>query len=107
MHLHMVTLQAVATLAGVAVAAGSTNSSTCDYTALASRLSSTSSVILPGAGDEFDATVARWSNLEPPMANIVVVAGTEDDAIKTVSTSKQASLAHTQEELILTTQQAR
>lgn len=92
MHMHMVTLQAVVTLAGVAVAAGITNSSTCDYTALASRLSSTSSIILPGAaGGEFDAAVARWSNLDPPTANVVVVAGTEDDVVQTVSSIKHPS----------------
>lgn len=78
--MHTVKLQAVA-LSGVAIAAGT---STCNYTALASRLSSTSSIILPGSSD-FNATVARWSNLEPPTANLVVVPGTEDDVVQTVS----------------------
>lgn len=88
--MHKVILQAVA-LSGVAIAAGTTSSTACNYTALASRLSSTSSIILPGSSD-FNDTVARWSNLEPPTANLVVVPGTEDDVVQTVSIAHMYSM---------------
>lgn len=54
-----------------------------NYTQLATRLSRTAQIYLPGS-DAFDAAVARWSNLSTPVANVVVVPSTEHDIVETV-----------------------
>ncbi|KLJ06466.1 hypothetical protein EMPG_10142 [Blastomyces silverae] len=62
-----------------------------DFTELGRTLSSTAEIYLPGS-DEFDAAVARWSNLAVPVANVVVVPGTEDDVVKTVKFANRKRL---------------
>jgi len=54
-----------------------------NYTQLAKKLSRTAEIYLPGS-EAFDATVARWSNLSTPVANVVVVPSTEHDIVETV-----------------------
>lgn len=54
-----------------------------DYSKLAEQLSSTASIYWPGS-EQFNDITLRWSNLSVPIANIVVVPGTEDDVVKTV-----------------------
>jgi hypothetical protein len=54
-----------------------------NYTQLAEKLSSTSQIYLPGS-EPFDSTVARWSNLSTPVANVVIIPSTEHDIIETV-----------------------
>ena len=48
------------------------------------RLSPNSKIYLPQS-PEFDRATARWSALEAPNVNIVVVPGTEKDVAETVS----------------------
>src|SRR6478609_6883606 len=55
-----------------------------DYKALSKDLSSSAKVYFPGS-DEFDAASKRWSNLDTPSVNIVVVPATENDVVKIVS----------------------
>jgi hypothetical protein len=54
-----------------------------NYTQLATKLSRNAQIYLPGSG-EFDAAVARWSDLSTPVANVVVVPNTEHDIVETV-----------------------
>jgi len=51
---------------------------------LTSALSSTARLFLPGSS-QFDATSQRWSALEAPKVNIVIVPGTEEDVAMIVS----------------------
>lgn len=60
------------------------SSGTVDFTQLASKLSPSAHIYLPGS-DGFNSLVARWSNLSMPVANVVVVPGTENDVVQTVS----------------------
>ncbi|KAK8009120.1 hypothetical protein PG991_011671 [Apiospora marii] len=62
-----------------------------DYTELATQLSSTASIYWPGSEDFNDITL-RWSNLSVPVANIVVVPGTEGDVVKTVAFANEHSV---------------
>ena len=55
-----------------------------DYTQLAKKLSKNAHIYLPGS-DGFIAAVARWSSLDAPVANVVVVPSTEHDVVETVS----------------------
>lgn len=55
-----------------------------DYKTLSKELSSSAKVYFPGS-DEFDAASKRWSNLDTPSVNIVVVPATENDVVKIVS----------------------
>jgi len=55
-----------------------------DYKALSKELSSSAKVYFPGS-DEFDAASKRWSNLDTPSVNIVVVPATENDVVEIVS----------------------
>ncbi|KFY01573.1 hypothetical protein V490_00837 [Pseudogymnoascus sp. VKM F-3557] len=59
------------------------SSGTVDFTQLASKLSPSAHIYLPGS-DGFNSLVARWSNLSMPVANVVVVPGTENDVVQTV-----------------------
>ncbi|KAK8131966.1 hypothetical protein PG999_000139 [Apiospora kogelbergensis] len=62
-----------------------------NYTELAQQLSSSASIYLPGS-DAFDDVVSRWSNLSVPVANIVVVPGTEEDVVKIVTFANEHSV---------------
>ncbi|KAM0203939.1 hypothetical protein ACHAQI_010275 [Fusarium lateritium] len=83
-------LAAVATLIGF---------STCqilwsrdvDYKALSKELSSSAKVYFPGS-DDFKAASTRWSNLDLPTINIVVVPSTEEDVVKTVQFANKKKL---------------
>jgi hypothetical protein len=55
-----------------------------DFKALSEKLSSTAKVYYPGS-NEFEEASSRWSNLEIPTVNIVVVPSTENDVVETVS----------------------
>lgn len=55
-----------------------------DYKELSKKLSSAAKVYYPGS-DEFEKASTRWSNLELPTVNIVVVPSTENDVVETVS----------------------
>ncbi|KAL4865193.1 hypothetical protein BDV12DRAFT_200385 [Aspergillus spectabilis] len=48
-------------------------------------------IYFPGS-DEFEAATTRWSVLESPTVNIVVVPETEDDVVKTVKFTKKKNL---------------
>lgn len=50
---------------------------------LIGNLSDAAKVYLPGS-DEFDTASTRWSVLEAPKVNVVVVPGTADDVAETV-----------------------
>lgn len=65
-------------------ARGGGSSGNVDFTQLARNLSPTAHIYLPGS-DGFNSLVARWSNLSIPVANVVVVPGTENDVVQTVS----------------------
>jgi hypothetical protein len=54
-----------------------------NLTTLAPDLSPTAKIYLPGSSD-FAASTVRWSNLEPPTANVVIAPGTEEDVAKIV-----------------------
>ncbi|OBT70377.1 hypothetical protein VE03_00112 [Pseudogymnoascus sp. 23342-1-I1] len=62
-----------------------------DFTKLASKLSPTAHIYLPES-DGFNSLVARWSNLSMPVANVVVVPGTEDDVVQTIKFANNKSL---------------
>lgn len=55
-----------------------------DLKALEDSLSSTAKVYFPGSSGFTNATT-RWSVLEEPKVNVVVVPGTENDVVETVS----------------------
>lgn len=56
-----------------------------DLKSLAPSLSAKAKIYLPDA-TEFNSLTVRWSNLEVPTPNVVVVPGTENDVAKIVST---------------------
>jgi hypothetical protein len=58
-----------------------------DLSSLAPALSQTAKIYRPGA-PEFTTLTTRWSNLEPPTPNIVIVPGTEKDVSEIVSLTK-------------------
>ena len=55
-----------------------------DLEALQNSLSSTAHIYYPNT-TEFKNATARWSVLEEPQVNVVVVPGTENDVVETVS----------------------
>lgn len=55
-----------------------------DIQALAENLSENAEVYVPG-DEPFAALTVRWSNLDPPTPNVVVVAAIEEDVSQTVS----------------------
>lgn len=69
-----------------------------DVQALAESLSENAQVYVP-SDEPFAALTVRWSNLEPPTPNVVVVAAVEEDVLQTVSSplSPSASLLHTEQ----------
>ncbi|EEQ35787.1 FAD binding domain-containing protein [Microsporum canis CBS 113480] len=54
-----------------------------DFKVFSRRLSSSAKIYYPGS-DKFDEATSRWSNLEIPTVDIVVVPGTENDVVETV-----------------------
>lgn len=54
-----------------------------DIEALAKNLSENAQVYVP-SDEPFAALTVRWSNLEPPSPNVVVVAAIEEDVSQTV-----------------------
>lgn len=54
-----------------------------DYKELSEKLSNAAKVYYPGSA-EFEKANTRWSNLETPTVNIVVVPSTENDVVETV-----------------------
>lgn len=76
-------LSSVATLAATSVCQ-TLWSRDVDYKALSKELSASAKVYFPGS-DDFETASTRWSNLDVPTVNIVVVPGTENDVVETVS----------------------
>ncbi|TVY54562.1 FAD-linked oxidoreductase azaL [Lachnellula cervina] len=62
-----------------------------NYAQLAKQLSNTAQIYQPGTA-AFNAAVLRWSNYSTPVANVVVVPGTENDVVQTVKFANQHSL---------------
>lgn len=61
-----------------------TSATAIDVKALAVNLSENAQVFVP-SDEPFAALTVRWSNLEPPTPNVVVVAAVEEDVSQTVS----------------------
>lgn len=85
----MFNLKALALTAWAAVAAANTLQGNCpigddDLKQFGNRLSSTAKIYFPGSSGFTNATT-RWSALEEPKVNVVVVPGTENDVAETVS----------------------
>jgi hypothetical protein len=75
-----------------------------DYKELSEKLSPSAKAYYPGS-DEFEKANTRWSNLEVPTVNIVIVPGTENDVVETVSCyTLLYSRAHGQRILVPPTQ---
>lgn len=55
-----------------------------DYQSLQSELSSGAQIIFPNSS-QFDAATTRWSALDEPQPNVVVVPATENDVAVTVN----------------------
>lgn len=55
-----------------------------DYKELSEKLSPSAKGYYPGS-EEFEKANTRWSNLDVPTVNIVIVPGTENDVVETVS----------------------
>lgn len=62
-----------------------------DVKTLVPYLSPASKIYLPGS-TEFTTHTVRWSNLEPPTPNVVIVPGIEGDVAKIVSSENNAQL---------------
>ncbi|KAK2469982.1 FAD-linked oxidoreductase chry5 [Fusarium oxysporum f. sp. albedinis] len=62
-----------------------------DYKALSKDLSTSAKVYFPGS-DDFETASTRWSNLDVPTVNIVVVPGTENDVVETVKFANKKKL---------------
>ncbi|PLB48752.1 FAD-binding domain-containing protein [Aspergillus steynii IBT 23096] len=62
-----------------------------DYKELSEKLSTSAKVYYPGS-DEFKKASTRWSNLELPTVNIVVVPSTENDVVETVKFANKKEL---------------
>ncbi|QPC80378.1 hypothetical protein HYE68_011130 [Fusarium pseudograminearum] len=86
-------LQALTGLATLAVTAASQTlwSRDVDYKALSKELSASAKVYFPGTED-FEAASKRWSNLDTPTANIVVVPATENDVVEIVKFANKKNL---------------
>ncbi|KAL1854451.1 hypothetical protein VTK73DRAFT_8748 [Phialemonium thermophilum] len=85
-------IKVAATLASVwAAAAATCVPRDVQWAKLASKLSPSAKLYLPGTS-AFDDAVARWSNLSTPVANAVVVPGTEHDVSETVKFANQNAL---------------
>ena len=73
----------VAAILTWAVATCNAASASVNYSQLKEKLSASARIVLPGSG-VFDDLTSRWSNLSTPVANVVVVPGTEKDVIQIV-----------------------
>ncbi|CCF44955.1 FAD binding domain-containing protein [Colletotrichum higginsianum] len=62
-----------------------------DTADLGERLSPTAKIYQPGTA-EFITASTRWSNLNAPKPNLVVVPGTENDVVETVKFANEKSL---------------
>ncbi|KAK2058632.1 FAD-binding domain-containing protein [Colletotrichum caudatum] len=62
-----------------------------DTAELGERLSSTTKIYEPGTPEFIEASL-RWSNLNPPRPNLVVVPGTENDVAETVKFANEKSV---------------
>ncbi|KAA8642624.1 hypothetical protein EYZ11_009031 [Aspergillus tanneri] len=62
-----------------------------NYKALSEKLSSSAKVYYPDS-DEFEEASSRWSNLEIPTVNIIVVPSTENDVVETVKFANKKEL---------------
>ncbi|WQF82340.1 Putative FAD-binding domain, PCMH-type, FAD-binding, type PCMH, subdomain 2 [Colletotrichum destructivum] len=62
-----------------------------DTADLGERLSPTAKIYQPGTA-EFIAASTRWSNLNPPKPNLVVVPGTENDVVETVKFANEKNV---------------
>ncbi|KAJ5900120.1 hypothetical protein N7495_004864 [Penicillium taxi] len=62
-----------------------------DYKALSGKLSSSAKIYYPGSEGFVEATT-RWSNLDTPTVNIVVVPITENDVVETVKFANKKKL---------------
>ncbi|KAL0941656.1 FAD-dependent oxygenase [Colletotrichum truncatum] len=62
-----------------------------DTAELGDKLSSTAKIYQPGS-DEFTAASTRWSNLNAPTVNLVVVPGNEQDVAETVKFANEKNL---------------
>ncbi|PLN80621.1 putative FAD-dependent oxygenase [Aspergillus taichungensis] len=62
-----------------------------DLTKLGEKLSSTGKIYCPGS-TEFEEASTRWSILDAPKVNVVVVPGTENDVVETVKFANQKNL---------------
>ncbi|KAJ9136904.1 FAD binding domain-containing protein [Pleurostoma richardsiae] len=89
--MHPFTLKAAALSAWAVTAAQGACSSDVNYSQLAKKLSGPAKIYLPGT-DAFDDAVARWSALDEPVANAVVVPGTEHDVVETINFANEHSL---------------
>lgn len=63
---------------------GTCPGSISDLTKLVKKLSNATNIYFPGS-DEFTTATTRWSVLQAPKVNFVVVPGTENDVVETVS----------------------
>ncbi|GJC83598.1 FAD-linked oxidoreductase chyH [Colletotrichum liriopes] len=62
-----------------------------DTAELGERLSPTAKIYQPGTAEFIEASV-RWSNLDAPKPNLVVIPGTEDDVAETVKFANEKSV---------------
>ncbi|KAL4728692.1 FAD-linked oxidoreductase chry5 [Fusarium chlamydosporum] len=83
-------LSSVATLAATSVCQ-TLWSRDVDYKALSKELSASAKVYFPGS-DDFETASTRWSNLDVPTVNIVVVPSTENDVVETVKFANKKNL---------------
>lgn len=98
MHFTMKLVAAVIAWAATATGAAtpfirSDAAGTCsgDLGQLGKKLSKSAKIYCPGS-PEFEKATTRWSVLDAPKVNIVVVPGTEQDVAKTVSDFMSAQL---------------
>ncbi|RYP58486.1 hypothetical protein DL769_008937 [Monosporascus sp. CRB-8-3] len=86
-------LQVVTAVAALAVTSACQTlwSRDVDYKALSKKLSSSARVYYPGS-DDFEEASTRWSNLDIPTVNIIVVPSTENDVVETVKFANNKKL---------------
>ncbi|KAJ5289467.1 Acyl-CoA N-acyltransferase [Penicillium atrosanguineum] len=100
--MHWLTLEVLTTIGAWAFAVASSPSPGCDFhnglcprdnnwEALGAKLSDTAKIYYPGSSG-FKNITTRWSVLEEPKVNLVVVPGTEDDVAETVKFANKMQL---------------
>ncbi|KPM36930.1 hypothetical protein AK830_g9633 [Neonectria ditissima] len=70
---------------------GTCPGSISDLTKLVKKLSNATKIYFPGS-DEFTTATTRWSVLDAPKVNFVVVPGTENDVVETVKYANEQAL---------------